>query len=533
MTSRSIGEFDERGYVNGFSHRGYSPAKCLLELVANTLDSMDMMPSSKTNTLLFSVQRESIKMIDTGRGMDEKGAENMFALHRENHAGDSSRGVSGIGAKPSLYILSGKTDVSLFTRRPDGAFLHILVPWSMIHTTGRYTGMVQCMEMTEDEKAEFIAERSVPHGTTIKFRYSDFLRDVISRNFVKEECNPLDRIGIVFGREKIQFLYKHYEKEETHTLDMYNYFAAEENEYYKGVSEVKIEQHSGEEGDRFLWRKESQVLEIIPFGKGFTTDPKEATRNLRGFQHVGDYTVKVGLRVDPDIFNSENPMLLTATDKTNSYNTLHLGEDKKNYLALNKLVRNNMVIGTFNFPEVNISNARANGEAMLGIKLVQCEVSFNPISMQNNPQDRVMGIQENKNQFDGESLPKNFTRMVKAIKKQKADEIWKYFNEVIAAKRKPEPPFVPLVVPVFQLAPVETPVSSGVHVVAPVAVPVVASVAAAEVQQTALPILVNKPQKAVKGADLLELMESIMKKIKKEKSYKDEYVELYDALKDC
>jgi hypothetical protein len=193
-------------------------------------------------------------------------------------------------------------------------------------------------------------------------------------------------------------------------------------------------------------------------------------------------------------------------------------------------VRNNMVIGTFNFPEVNISNARANGEAMLGIKLVQCEVSFNPISMQNNPQDRVMGIQENKNQFDGESLPKNFTRMVKAVKKEKADEIWKYFNEVIAAKRKPEP-VVPLVVPVFPLAPVETPVSSGVHVVAPVAAPVVAT----QVQQTALPILVNKPQtqKVVKGADLLELMESIMKKIKKEKSYKDEYVELYDALKDC
>jgi hypothetical protein len=38
-----------------------------------------------------------------------------------------------------------------------------------------------------------------------------------------------------------------------------------------------------------------------------------------------------------------------------------------------------------------------------------------------------MGIQENKNQFDGESLPANFTRLVKAFRMKKAEEIWEYF----------------------------------------------------------------------------------------------------------
>jgi hypothetical protein len=45
--------------------------------------------------------------------------------------------------------------------------------------------------------------------------------------------------------------------------------------------------------------------------------------------------------------------------------------------------------------------------------------------------DRVMNIQENKNQHNGESIPVNFTRLVKAIKKKKANEIWTYFQTIL------------------------------------------------------------------------------------------------------
>ena len=42
-----------------------------------------------------------------------------------------------------------------------------------------------------------------------------------------------------------------------------------------------------------------------------------------------------------------------------------------------------------------------------------------------------MNIQENKNQFDGKSLPKNFTRLVKALKKRKSHMIQEYFTTVL------------------------------------------------------------------------------------------------------
>ena len=51
-----------------------------------------------------------------------------------------------------------------------------------------------------------------------------------------------------------------------------------------------------------------------------------------------------------------------------------------------------------------------------------------------------MGIQENKNQFDGESLPLTFTRLVKAIRFKKAADIWAYFQQAVAAAAPPPAP---------------------------------------------------------------------------------------------
>ena len=52
-----------------------------------------------------------------------------------------------------------------------------------------------------------------------------------------------------------------------------------------------------------------------------------------------------------------------------------------------------------------------------------------------------MNIQENKKQFDGNSLPKNFTRLVKWLKRKKVDEIQMYFTETLSAEKEvvPEP----------------------------------------------------------------------------------------------
>jgi hypothetical protein len=108
-----------------------------------------------------------------------------------------------------------------------------------------------------------------------------------------------------------------------------------------------------------------------------------------------------------------------------------------------KLVRNNQEIGLIP-PEVNIGSARGDGGQYLKIKLVQCEVSFNPVSTHNNLQDSVMNVQENKNQLDGDSLPKNFTRLVAAIKEEKANRIWAQLSATAHAAHRAAQPVAPV-----------------------------------------------------------------------------------------
>jgi hypothetical protein len=476
METSLIGSINERGYLNGFTKRGYTFPKCILELVANVIDAFDKLlrqPEGFQKVLLFDIHPGHIKFTDNAFGMTREGAGNMFSMHNENHAGDSSRGVSGIGAKPSLSILSKRTQVTLFTRVLNGEYLCISVPWDKIHTSGKYTGMITVAEMTAQQKDAFCKERSdnnmlyesQAQGTTIQFEYSDELHNVIWDNFdnisASSLTNPLDRIGCVFGRDAVQILYRNHEKRENvRQIQLYDYFAEKMPMYYKGYSQYTIQHwHSFKnDTDRFILNVGDKAYEINKHGKGYKSDAAEPSENLKGYSNVGSFTVKVGLRVDKAIFDIENPSrvtqekLLVGGQKRGVYDTEHLGDSNENseFLSRNKLIRNGQLIGTV-CPEQSLGSARADGIARLKIELIQAYVYFNPTSIHDNLQDKVMGIQENKNQFDGDSLPKNFTRLIKHIKAEKANEIIQYFESLIppapAPAPAPEPPTPQIILP--------------------------------------------------------------------------------------
>jgi len=438
----SVGSINEKGYLKGFKRRGYTNPKCLLELVANSLDSIDRKGGS-TGLIRFDIRRNEILMSDRNSdGMNRNDIANMFDMHRENHVSDASRGVSGIGAKPSLSNLSLDRDMHLFTYREGGEYLRVNVPWASIHTEGRYTGMISVQHMTQEEIAAF----GLGTGTTIVFPYSNMLRDLILNNFrnIDEDDNvlkaPLDRIGVVFGREQVQMECSDYEQTSVMSLPMYSYLSANDAEYYTGVSRNTIEHLYSEKEDnhRFIWVEKN--TEIIKRGKGWAKEHSEVCSNRHGFVRVGEYTVLAGLRQDRQIFDPMNPVLPTAESKKiyNQYNVTHLGSGNTDFLAMNKLVRNGQTIGLIPIADTNIASARANGTEYCKIQLVQCEVRFNPVSTQDNRQDKFMGIQENKNQFDGNNLDLNLTRLIKAIRNEKAEEIWNYFDRTVAYKAESE-----------------------------------------------------------------------------------------------
>ena len=459
MQSSFIGSINEKGYLNGFTKRGYTFPKCILELVANVNDAFDKIsetPAGFTRTLLFDITPGVIKFIDNACGMSKEGAGNMFSMHNENHASDSSRGVSGIGAKPALSILSKKTKVKLYTRTLNGEYLRITVPWNMIHISGKYTGMISVDEMTEEEKKDFWNDReennmllsSQAQGTTIEFAYNDELHGVITDNFENISTsnlkNPLDRIGCVFGRDSVKILYKHYEKrEEVREIKLYDYFSENQDSYYKGFSEYTVEyMHSDRhDTDRFILHKDGRLYEIAKYGKGYKNDVLELEENTKGYRAIGKFIVRVGLKKDNAIFDINNPMrvtedkLLIGGKKRVAYDREHLGEPGENseFLSRNKLIRNGQLIGTISSEQAH-GSSRADGVAFLKIELIQAYVYFNPVSSHENLQDKVMGIQENKNQFDGDSLPKNFTRLIRHLKSEKANEIIEYFQELTEPK---------------------------------------------------------------------------------------------------
>ena len=456
------GEINEEGYLNGFDRRGFTPEKCVLELVANSNDSLDRRNRqasnlANTNKVIFDNKGDVILFIDNGYGMDMPSAKNMFSLHKQNHINDKSRGVSGIGAKPSLSILSEKTCVKIYTRQIDGAYICVTVPWDNIHSTHIYTGKIEFRPMIEVEIRQFKDERNIHEmlynndycGTTISFIYNETLAEVLEENFksIKESSmnDLMNRIGIVFGRDNVEFLYKHHELPVYQKLEMYNYFNSPKPLFYKSYDEYIIQNwyNSHTKKDRFICTIDEEEYEVKQTEKRCATKAEPLTTNLQGFTHIGDYTMLVGLRNEKEVFDTtlSNPKskMVNGIDHIGEYNKIHIGtESKDNLKFLNgtKFVRNNQFIGLIP-TEKGFETRRAGVDSHYEQILLQSEIRYNPISNQNNHLDHIGQIQENKNQFEGLSVPLHFRRLIEHLRKMKWNQINAYFNSF---KAQPQPP---------------------------------------------------------------------------------------------
>jgi hypothetical protein len=479
MTSTTVGSFNERGYLNGFKRRGFTPPKCLLELVANSLDACDRRRATgwggkfyirfATTEPMGIIDKGQITMRDNGYGMDADAIRNMFDLYRENHASDTSRGVSGIGAKPALSILSCDQEMMLFTRTEGGTGYHIVVPWNKIHEDGHYSGMIRIRTMTAEEQAVFGDDP----GTLIQFPYSDMLRDLLRSNFQLPamggddiaDMSPLDRIGVVFGTDNVDIVLEDTDRPPV-LMQMYNYFGAADGEYYLGKTKVVVAhwvpENPSEQEDianhRFICCSDGREIHLS--GRGFAKKLEIKNKGTHGYRHVGSFEVICGLRKDKSIFDPSHPQLLSGSTKEHrcAYNDMHLGRSVFEFLILHKLRRNGQLVGYVPLSDYKITSARANEEAMLENLLVQSEIRYCPVSTQGNIQDRLLNIQENKNQHDGSHLPLHLTRLVRELRTEKAKQIRVWMEATVAEKEAKTAAKVPA--PVSAPSPVPAPVST-------------------------------------------------------------------------
>ena len=454
--SISCGSINEGGYLKSLYKKGFNTEKGILELIANCIDA-------KSTKIKFSVEEEYTYMTDNGNGMGKEKIEKMMDAQRENHSNETSLGVSGVGGKIATLYMGGQEEVTYYSRKKDGIYLKLTIPWKNIFKKKKYTGMMDVEVMDDGEKKEFEKKTENNIGTMIRFKSSDKLTEKIKKNFKKKlielpEDIPelINSAPIVFGRfPKLSIKYENYvDSSSIKTMKGYGYFSGEKTDYYLGKTEYIIEGWKNEKNQvRYIYTDTSmsptdcpngKKWEIKKGGRGWSKKTTECTQNLKDYSQFGIWTILVALRKDKSTFDPDNPPgSLEELKKLyqRQKNHFHNDYDKKNmvknlsesnFAYINKwsLVRNGQEIGKIPCPDFCPSSARGSFEMYLKY-MTRVDIRYNPTSIQSNYQDKEMGIQENKNQFVAEDIPKNFSRLVRYVRKLKGDEILKYMENTI------------------------------------------------------------------------------------------------------
>ena len=476
LATKKTGSIDEGGYLYGLNKQGFNNHKCLLELIANSIDS-------GATKITFKRVSKLIYMIDDGKGIGYDQFDNMFAMQRANHTNDKSCGISGIGGKVALLRLSNGKCVNIYTS--DGnTYLKANIPWDEMFKQKQYSDMITIEEMNMEEKKNFQEKVLNKTGTVIKFPYNDSLRNVIEENFKIPSENDKtiyynldDLASCVFGRFDTNLYYDDYQfPNQIKEMKKYNYFGGNEDDYYIGKSMETIThyQHKENGENRYLWYHEGDNLEIVRRANGYSREPKKISTNLNDYEEIGEFKVTVGQRKDENVFDIQNPIKkellikrynLASAELHNKYdinnlpsysNYGFLHENNWRWLSKISFIRNKQLIGKFECPDIKPSSARGSAEIYHQYFAVRAELSYNPVCTHENKQDEAMNIQQNKNQWQPADMDINLTRLVKAIKVKKAKEVWEYWNTIIKEKYPEpvvEPTPEPVVEPVVEPAP--------------------------------------------------------------------------------
>jgi hypothetical protein len=457
-SSIKVGEINESGFLQNLFRKGFSFAKSLSEIHANSIDA-------KATNITYVIDKK-IRIIDDGCGMDQRELKNAFSMYNSNHSTERTIGVSGIGLKASLVILGAKSDTMTVTKKPDGEYLTLYAPWKEIFEIGKYTDMITIRSSTEEEIIAFNKEREKTgnlFGTTTIFEYNECIAGAIKIQFEKpkpkskkkkigedeedEAITPEDRFSVIFGRfpQNVYLINKNKRCGiPTIELPKYNYFGENETEYYDGVMrekiifmKIRLSIKAGEdERDRylFIWEssRDGKKYLIKKKGTGWMKSAEELITGTPNYEEIGEAHFICGQRKYKQYFDENDPKIpdTASKDTIHPYDKENIGIENDEFLGNMQIYRNNQMLGIVVLPGNKISSSRANPESFHKILLTHCTMEYNPISRNDNLQDLIIGIQECKTQFNSSDIPKNLLNLLAFMRNEKANEIWNYFEEL-------------------------------------------------------------------------------------------------------
>ena len=442
------GSWDESGLVESLDRKGFTPNKCCSELIANSNDA-------QATKIIWKIDSKHIKLIDDGIGMDRNKLQDMFKMFKSNNSERKTMGVSGLGGKEGIYILSKKTNkqptsVIIYTQVESGEYLKAIIPWKEVFDKKVYTGKITFMNMLPEEIVSFnndLKDCKFKHGTIILFEYNDELKNIIEQQFsIDKMCrsfiSPHSRWDMIFGHADSEIVLEKTDGTPPLRINKYDYFSGNDIDFYTGKSVDIIHQFIDDKNeDRYVLISDDGPKEIYHHGKnGFKTEPSDV-RIHQTWTNVGSYEVFNGLRVDKRIFDLENPTeLSTGSTFLNSYDSQYFtpwfdAEFVKESLSGCSVYRNSQLITKISFDDktFNAKTSRGGGDSMLNKFHHRTEIRYTTYSKQNNRMDITMGIQENKNQHQN-TLPKQLERLIVHLKRENLKKINHYFKCVIQTK---------------------------------------------------------------------------------------------------
>lgn len=413
-----VGEIDESGILHGFFRKGFSFAKSLSEIHANSIDA-------KANNITYVIDNK-IRIIDDGYGMNRNELKNAFSMWKSNHSTEKSIGVSGLGYKAALIILSLKSLTMTITRKPDGEYLTLCAKWKEIFEIGKYTDMLTIRSSTEDEIIAFNKDREKTgklHGTTTIFEYNEILSQAIQIQFentnkkkqestkkspkkkktnvlddddedeiIDEIIVPEDRFSVIFGRFKQNVYLINKIKRNSMSvskLSTYDYFGENQTEYYGGIMREKIifmkkEIRSGEDRRNeflFIWESSSDGKKYIikKIGtEGWSKCAKELKCGTSNYEEIGEAEFICGQRKSKDYFDEDDPKIPNnaSKDSIHPYDKENIGNGHDEFLGNMQIYRNNQMIGIAVLPGNKISSARGNPKSLHKILLTHCALNI-------------------------------------------------------------------------------------------------------------------------------------------------------------
>ena len=454
-TSFKAGEINESGFLQNLFRKGFSFAKSLSEIHANSIDA-------KSKHITYHILENNIRIMDDGCGMNRMELANAFSIYYSNHSSDKSIGVSGIGYKAALVILGMKSDTLTITRKSDGKYLTVEAPWNQIFEIGKYSNMITIRPSTVEEIIEFNKEREKTgylFGTTTIFGYNECLARAIELQFEKqsdksdknEESSsmediivPEDQFSVIFGRfpQIVSLINKNKKLGAPIILSNYDYFNGHQTQFYDGLKREKIifmknrfERKSGEDiRDKylFIWEssKDGEKYIIKKSGASWKTKAEKLTVGTHKYDEIGEAEFICAQRKNSEYFDEENPKILdsASNDFIHPYDKEHIGTNNNDFLANMQIYRNDQMLGICILPGIKISSGRGNAESFHKVILTHCALEYYPISTNDNEQDLIIGIQECKTQFNDANIPKNLLNLLAHIRNEKAKEIWNYFE---------------------------------------------------------------------------------------------------------